>query len=346
MALDPKNEGHLFQIEAGTEGRLQGHKFEEVVTEELNEIDFMSGNTVIECVKPNVYHGNPANALLSHIAKDKGKQINRLKAYWLGGLATAGAGADILNENGEKITGSKSDILIDVEYDDGTNEKIGVSAKACSNNAQMALTTVSVFCDMLRESGIDVSEDAEIGLKMFCGEAGYRPIDGYTHKDMSNVPPNRKARPDRWFWEELSNQVKQEWEKIFTENQLKITIMLLQCAGTYKTDNYKPTYILHECEKHNDIDDCKVAVMSVEEFAIYSQLFDSFGIKGKRIWKGSYKGIDMAIHQYPHFGFIQFQPIGNQQNFSELQFNLKSKYYNKFKALLNKANEQKKREEQ
>ena len=56
MALDPKNEGHLFQIEAGTEGRLQGHKFEEVVTEELNEIDFMSGNTVIECVKPNVYH--------------------------------------------------------------------------------------------------------------------------------------------------------------------------------------------------------------------------------------------------------------------------------------------------
>ena len=33
MALDPKNKGHLFQIEAGTEGRLQGHKFEEVVTE-------------------------------------------------------------------------------------------------------------------------------------------------------------------------------------------------------------------------------------------------------------------------------------------------------------------------
>lgn len=29
MALDPKSEGHLFQIEAGTEGRLKGHKFEE-----------------------------------------------------------------------------------------------------------------------------------------------------------------------------------------------------------------------------------------------------------------------------------------------------------------------------
>lgn len=345
MALKPKSEGHLFQIKAGTEGRLQGHKFEEIVTEELNDIDFMLGDTFIECVNPNVYHGNPADALVSHISKDKGKQINRLNAYWLGGLATAGVGADILNENGEKITGSKSDILIDVEYDDGTNEKIGISAKACSNNAQMALTTVSVFCGMLRENGIDVSEDAEVGLKMFCGEVGYRPIDGYTPQDMSNVPSDRKARPDRWFWEELSNQVKQEWEKIFTENQLKITIMLLQCAKNYKTDSYKPTYILHECEKHRDIDDCKVAVMSVEEFAIYSQLFDSFGIKEKRISKGSYKGIDMAIHQYPHFGFIQFQPIGNQQNFSELQFNLKSKYYNKFKALLNKVNEQNKREE-
>lgn len=345
MALDPKSEGHLFQIEAGTEGRLKGHKFEEVVTEELNNIDFMSGNTFIECVKPNVYHGNPANALVSHISQDKGKQINRLNAYWLGGLATARAGDNILNENGEKITGSKSDILMDVEYEDGTNERIGVSAKACSNNAQMALTTVSVFCGMLRENGIDVSDDAEIGLKMFCGEVGYRPIDGYVPKDMSNVPQDRKARQDRWFWEELSNQVKQEWEKIFTENQLKITMMLLQCARTYKTDSYKPTYILHECEKHSDIGNCKVAVMSVEEFAMYSQLFDSFGIKEKRISKGSYKGIDMAIHQYPHFGFIQFQPIGNQQNFSELQFNLKSKYYNKFKALLDKANEQNKGEE-
>ena len=170
MALDPKNKGHLFQIEAGTEGRLQGHKFEEVVTEELNKIDFMSGNTVIECIKPNVYHGNPANALVSHISQDKGKQIDRLNAYWLGGLATARAGDNILNENGEKITGSKSDILMDVEYEDGTNEKIGVSAKACSNNAQMALTTVSVFCGMLRENGIDVSDDAEIGLKCFAGK--------------------------------------------------------------------------------------------------------------------------------------------------------------------------------
>lgn len=135
-----------------------------------------------------------------------------------------------MNENGEKITGSKSDILMDVEYEDGTKERIGISAKACSNNAQLALTTVSAFCEMLKENGMHISENAEIGLKMFCGEDGYRP-----------------------------------------------------------KDSYKPTYIIHE---------------------------------------------------YPYFGFIQFQPIGNQQNFSELQFNLKSKYYNKFKELLDKEKDE------
>ncbi len=31
MALDPKNEGHLFQIEAGTAGRLKGHEFEKLL---------------------------------------------------------------------------------------------------------------------------------------------------------------------------------------------------------------------------------------------------------------------------------------------------------------------------
>ncbi len=337
--LEAKSESHLFQIKAGAEGRLKGHRFEEAVTDELNKIEFMSDGVYVECVKPNIYQGNPANALVSHISRDKGKWIRRLKAYWLGGLATTGTGADILNENGEKITGSKSDILLDMEYDDGTTEKIGISVKACSNNAQMALTTASVFCGMLRERGITVSEEAEIGLKMFCGEAGYRPMDGYVPEDASNIPYDRKARPDRWYWEELSDAAKEEWKNILSDNQLRITVMLLQCAGTYKTDSYKPTYILHECKEHTDINDCKAAVMSVEEFAVYSKLFDSFGVKKKRILKGRYKGVDLAFHEYPHFGFIQFQPIGNRQNFSELQFNLKAKYYKKFKKLLEKNGE-------
>lgn len=334
MALEPMNAGHLFQIQAGTKGRLKGHKFEERVTEELNRIDFMVDDLLIECHQPNIYNGNPARALVKHISWDKGKRINRLKAYWLGGLATAGEGATVLNVNGERVTGSKSDILVDVSYHDGSNERIGVSVKACSNNAQLALTTASAFCGMLRDRGIYISEDAEIGLKMFCGEDGYRPMDGYLPKDISNIPCNRMARPERWYWEELSDPVKKEWETILSVNQVEITMMLLQCARTYKTDSYKPSYILHECKRHIDINECEVAVMSVKEFAVYSQLFDSFGVKEQIVRKGRYKGIDLAVHQYPHFGFIQFQPIGNRQNFSELQFNLKAKYYNTFKKLL------------
>lgn len=333
MALLPTSRQHQSQIDAGTKGRLGGHKFEEIVTDELNKINFMANNILIECDKPNIYKGNPAIALVQHISQDKKKQIKELKAYWLGGLATANAGAKLLNEAGEIITGSKSDILMNVTYKDGTTEKIGVSAKACSHNAQMALTTSSVFCDMLRDNGIPVSEQAEIGMKMFCGEYKYRPLDDYIPKDKSNVPENRTARPERWYWEELSDAVKDEWKTILTAYQIEITKLLLQSAQTYKTDSYKPTYILHECNKHKNIEKCEVAVLSVEEFASYSKKFDTFGIKEQRVRKGSYKGIDLAVHQYPHFGFIQFQPIGNKQNFSELQFNLKAKYYNSFSRL-------------
>ena len=340
MALKPVNEQHQLQITAGTEGRLQGHKFEELVTIELNNIDCMVDEIFIECNRPNIYYGNPAKGLVYYISKDKGKKISRLNVYWLGGLATVNAGAKILNKNGEIITGSKSDILIDVRFEDGTTEKIGVSAKACSNNAQIALTTCSVFCDMLRDNGISVSDTAEVGLKMFCGEDGYRPLDKYRPADDSNIPENRTARLERWYWEEIPTLAQQEWKTILTEYQVNITKMLLQCARTYKTDSYKPTYILHECARHSDINECEVAIMSVDEFALYSKAFDSYGIKEQPVRKGSYKGVDLAVHQYPHFGFIQFQPIGNKQNFSELQFNLKAKYYNTFKGLLGKRNKE------
>ena len=51
MALKPVNEQHQLQITAGTEGRLQGHKFEELVTIELNNIDCMVDEIFIECNK-------------------------------------------------------------------------------------------------------------------------------------------------------------------------------------------------------------------------------------------------------------------------------------------------------
>lgn len=334
MSLEPINEKHKAQIVAGTSGRIKGHRFEKQISEEFSKIDLTNFDYALPNSENKIFKGNPAILLLKYISRDKKKRIIEVKSHWLGGLATANQGDKILNENGEAITGSKSDILLDITFEDSTKDRIGISIKACSDNAQMALTTCSVFCEMLREQDIDVSKNAEIGLKMFCGEDGFRPLDNYVPYDTSNIPNDRKARPERWYWEELPNDVQREWRQIFTVNQFTITKMLLQCAKTYKTDSFKPTYVLHECSKHKDIDDCRVAILSIDELVLFSNLYDSFGLKPKKISKGTYKGIDLAIHQYPHFGFIQFQPIGNKQNFSELQFNLKSNYYKTFTELI------------
>lgn len=333
MALIAENEQHEHQIEAGTKGRLKGHKFEEVVSEELNVLDLSQVDYLVKLTDVNIYQGNPAAALVEHIKIDRRKQIERLKAYWLGGLATAGQGAELKNDSGEIITGSKSDIVLDVVFKDGEKETIGVSVKSCKNNAQVALTTSGAFCDMLRSNDIPVSKDAEVGMKMFCGEAGYRPADGYKPADTTNIPNSRTARPERWYWEELPTKTQEEWKNLLTKYQDKITILILQKANAYKTDKFGPSFILHECKQHTDINDCQVAVMTMDEFARYSRLYDTFGLKGKKVSKGKYKGIDLAEHMYPHFGFLQFQPIGNKQNFSELQFNLKSNYYKTFKDL-------------
>lgn len=335
MALIAENKQHEYQIEAGTKGRIKGHKFEESVVDELNNINISQIDYMANLIDVNIYQGNPAAALIEHISNDKKKRIARLKAYWLGGLATAGKGAEIKNDEGKVITGSKSDIVMDLSYVDGNTETVGVSVKSCKNNAQVALTTASAFCEMLRNNNICVSQEAEIGMKMFCGDVGYRPCDGYKPQDTSNIPSPRTARPERWYWEELSTPTQEEWKRLLTVYQDKITTLILQRANAYKTDQFSPSYILHECKPHTEINDCQIAVMSVEEFAKYSRLFDTFGVRGKKVLKGRYKGIDLEEHLYPHFGFLQFQPIGNKQNFSELQFNLKANYYKTFARLKN-----------
>lgn len=336
MALIAKNKQHGHQIEAGTRGRLRGHMFEEQVSAELNRLDLSQTDHMVKLTDRNIYQGNPAAALVEHISADRKRQIARLKAYWLGGLATIGQGDELNNDRGETINGSKSDIVMDVTYQDGKKEYVGISVKSCRNNAQVALTTSGAFCEMLRGNDIPVSKDAETGMKMFCGEAGYRPGDGFMPEDVSNIASPRTARPERWYWEELPSQAQEEWKHLLTVYQDKITILILQKANAYRTDRFSPSYILHECRQHTDINDCQTAVMSVYELAEYSRLFDGFGLTRKRILKGKYKGIDLAEHLYPHFGFLQFQPIGNKQNFSELQFNLKSNYYKTFGKLKQK----------
>ncbi len=39
MALTPINETHKKQIEAGTKGRKKGHKFESILTGEINKLN-------------------------------------------------------------------------------------------------------------------------------------------------------------------------------------------------------------------------------------------------------------------------------------------------------------------
>ena len=336
MALNAKNKNHANQIDAGIKGRIKGHSFENSVTKEINRLQYFSCLNFNTTNNPHIFYGNPANILISYICNNRNTTALSCKAYWLGGLATANVGEHIVNSRGEIVTGSKSDILLEITYVNGDSERIGVSVKSCKNNAQLALMTAASFCNMLRNYGITVSLDAEIGLKMFCGVDEYSPKSGYIPKDVSNIPENRTARLERWFWEELSTPVQNEWKYIFNSNQIEITKMLLQKANAYKTDDYPPMFVLHECIKHESMNECTTAVLSIDELASYSNKYDGFGIKEQTIKKGKYKGVDLAVHHYPHFGFIQFQPIGNKQNFSELQFNLKSKYYNKIPHLIKK----------
>lgn len=329
MALKAINKRHAKQITAGTEGRLKGHEFENAVAHEINRLHDITVTSFSKTDNPHIFCGNPATILINYIGNHRNATILQCKAHWLGGLATAHQGENIINSRGDIITGSKSDILLELTFSNEKIEMVGVSIKSCKNNAQLALMTATSFCNMLRSYGISVSGDAEIGLKMFCGDEGYSPQSGYMPNDMSNIPINRTARPERWFWEELPTSAQKEWENILNTHQIQITKLLLQKAITYKTDDYPPMFVLHECNKHSSINNCTVAVFSIHELAMYSQKYDRFGIKEQSIKKGKYKDIDLAVHKYPHFGFIQFQPIGNKQNFSELQFNLKSKYYKK-----------------
>lgn len=334
MALKAKNEKHANQINAGVKGRLKGHTFESDVVEEINRLQNFSSLNFTSTKNPHIFLGNPAEILVNYIGRNHNFTICNCNAHWLGGLATANMGELVLNGKGEIITGSKSDILLDFTYVNGEFERIGVSVKSCKNNAQLALMTAASFCNMLRNFGISVSLQAEIGLKMFCGDDNYNPKSGYIPEDTSNIHINRTARPERWFWEELPSSVQLEWRNILNSYQLEITKMLLQKANSYRTDDYPPIFVLHECCEHESIGKCTVAIFSIDELALYSQKYDGFGIKEQKINKGKYKGVDLAIHQYPHFGFIQFQPIGNKQNFSELQFNLKSNYYKKIPQLI------------
>lgn len=322
MAQIAKNNKHLKQINAGINGRLIAHKFEKILVDKINSLDEYNFNNI--SVDGHNYQGNPAQYLLKYIIKFENLQdVKNIRAYWLGGLATGNSGDTIYDENNNPVTKSKSDIIIDF-YLKNSVKRIGVSVKSCNKksptNEQMYFTTARAFCDLLRNNNIKISYEAENALRMFCGDIGFRPIDNKTI-DLSH----RKSDPERWFWEELPKESIEEWNNIFNNNQFQISKILFQKA--YKDDPYIPTFLIHQKTAYEKIDDCPIAIFTIDEICNISCKYSSFSTTEYKIRKGRFKN-DPFLHQAPKFGFIQMQRGGQKQHPTQLQFNLKAGYFN------------------
>lgn len=322
MALKPENELHAYQIKAGTIGRKKGHKFEDLLTKEINKLDKFEYE-----IKDNnhLYTGNPAKILLSYIRKKYNLNIESYKAYWLGGLATAGVGDIYLDNDGNPIKKSKSDVLLKIVLADGSVKNIGVSVKTCSKktptNDQIFFTTANAFCNLLEEHDITVSKEARKGMEMFCGDVGSRPIDILDSATLNK----RLSDKNRFYWEELPKKAYNDLEKIFKNNQDKITRILFQNA--YKDDPFYPEILLHQTVIFDNINNCQVAIYTMDEIISISHSFSEFTYSKYKIKKGSNKN-DPFEHLAPRFGFIQFQRGGQKQHPTQLQFNLKAGYFN------------------
>lgn len=323
MALHPIDVVHLAQIQAGTVGRTKGHNFEKQLTADLNGLVLTRDLAVSVPDRQHLFNGHPASLLVRYIvSKEHFPPLTSLQAWWLGGLATFREGDKLLTTAGTAISKSKSDVVVELCHAEG-KIALGVSVKTCSKatptNDQLFCSTASAFCALLRRNGLEVSNQAEQALKMFCGDSGFRPAD----KPAMCV--GRVSDPDRWFWEELPEAARKEWEAILTTHQREVSTVLLQKA--YKDDPYAPSYLLHQTVKYSDIQKCPVALFTIEEVINYSCSIGHFSTKEYYIRKGRFKH-DPNPHLAPRFGYIQFQRLGNKQNATQLQFNLKAGYFN------------------
>ena len=267
MALNPLNAQHQLQIDAGTIGRKKGHKFEETLSKEINKLHFSSiGPTDINYSTHN-HVGNPALLILQYIAANKGYTILSAKAWWLGGLATSGNGDHLIDQNGNPITKCKSDVLIEVKSSSG-KETVGISVKTCTKktptNDQMFFTTARAFCQLLEKNGILVSEAANDGLSKFCGDIGNRPLDLFSQSELKA----RLSDPNRFYWEELSDTARKDWESIFSNYQDSISRILFQKA--YKDDPFPPDFLLHQKFVYSNFEECPVALFSIDEIVALS----------------------------------------------------------------------------
>lgn len=322
MALEPDNERHAAQIEAGTTGRKRGHSFESLVADGINRIPMPFSREPVStgCL----FKGDPAKALLNFLLNELDiPRVVSVNAISAGALATAEEGAKVLVVNGVEVRRCKSDVILTLEADGKIITK-GVSVKQCSNknptNAQLYFSTATAFCQLLRNNGIQVSDRAVEAMRMFCGDEKFRPLDN------PSALQNRRCDPNRWFWEELPTAARKELEDVFTKQQDTITRLLLQKA--YLADPFPPEYLVHQTRgaKGKEIE---VAIFSIDEFIRLSRQYAGFHTRPYRIKKGSHKDPPDVEHLAPRFGAVQFQRGGQKQHPTQLQFNLKAGYFYK-----------------
>jgi len=319
MALTPTDQTHALQIQAGTEGRRKGHKFELELANKINTIQTipLRGDQL-----NYLFRGSEAETLIRKCLHFIGwDNCDSVEAIALGAIATAEEGKKWLRIQGVEVRACKNDILITLSKGDET-KSIGVSVKQCDNknptNAQLYFTTATAFVNLLRSNNIGVSDTALNALKQFCGDNGYRPLDDATYV-------NRKVDPRRFFWEEIEPKGKKELEDILIKDQDSITRLLFQKA--YLNDPFIPELLLHKTRKKEEGMKQEYALYSIDELVMLSGKSSRFNTRLYRVAKGSYVDPIGIQHEAPRFGIVQMQRGGQAQHPTQLQFNLKAGYF-------------------
>jgi hypothetical protein len=215
--------------------------------------------------------------------------------------------------------------VLTLNFGDKHCRTVGISTKQCNNrnptNAQLYFTTAQGFSNLLIRNGIPVSPQAIDALKQFCGDTGYRP------EDDSMVLHDRPTDPRRWFWEEIDDVGRQEWESIFSSRQDEVSRLLFQKA--YLNDPFAPDYLIHKTRYAASWERTEVALYSIAELIALSRKYGGFSKKQYSVKKGSYKDPWGIVHDAPRFGIIQMQRGGQTQHPTQLQFNLEAGYFYK-----------------
>ena len=324
MALTPVDEAHALQIQAGIIGRTTGHNFEDIITKKINEFSYPFILSIQQT--GHVVSGDPANLLLNYIGHNKNIGIiNSAVALSTGALATSEEGKRWLSVNGATVSRCKSDLIITLTDQNNVSQTIGVSTKQCNNrtptNAQLYFSTARGFSRLLQTNGIQVSDNAILALRQFCGDVGFRPSDN------PSLIANRLVDPRRYFWEEINAEGRDEWENIFNSEQDAVSRLLFQKA--YLDDLFIPEFLLHKTKASQSEDQIEVAIYSIDELILLSRNYQSFTTKLYSVNKGSYRDPVGTKHEAPRFGVIQMQRGGQQQHPEQLQFNLEAGYFYK-----------------